>query len=188
MCAADPGPAGTGVGRMNPRLVVIPVAALAVSQGAQAIVYLSVEQAQALMFPGQALTPLPLVLGAADIQAIEKDCGVRVYPGSLRAWQAAGGYFFTDSVVGKHDLINYAVALAADGSVRQVEVLEYREAYGGQVRGGRWLAQFKGRHHGDPVRAGSDIQNISGATLSSQHLTDGIRRLLATYAIAIAGR
>jgi hypothetical protein len=36
------------------------------------------------------------------------------------------------------------------------------------------------------VRIGRDIQNISGATLSCEHVTDGIRRLLATYAIAIA--
>jgi Na+-transporting NADH:ubiquinone oxidoreductase subunit NqrC len=80
------------------------------------------------------------------------------------------------------------VALTADGKVRQVEILEYREAYGGQVRNARWREQFVGRHHGDPVQIGQDIQNISGATLSCQHLTDGIRRLLATYAIAISAR
>jgi hypothetical protein len=56
------------------------------------------------------------------------------------------------------------------------------------VRNAHWRAQFLGRQHGDAVRIGRDIQNISGATLSCGHLTDGIRRLLATYAIAIAGR
>jgi hypothetical protein len=35
---------------------------------------------------------------------------------------------------------------------------------------------------------GRDIQNLSGATLSSQHLTDGIRRILATYAFVVAGQ
>ena len=91
-------------------------------------------------------------------------------------------------MIGKHDLIDYAVALSAEGKVRQVEILQYREAYGGEVRNSNWRAQFVGRHHGDPVQIGKDIQNISGATLSCQHLTDGIRRLLSTYAIAIAGR
>ena len=127
-------------------------------------------------------------LSDADIAAIEKDSGVKVYPGALRAWKADEGYFFVDAVIGKHDLINYAVALKPDGNVRQVEILEYREAYGGEVRNARWRAQFVGRHHGDPVQIGKDIQNISGATLSCQHVTDGIRRLLATYAIAIAKR
>jgi hypothetical protein len=170
------------------RILVIPLAAAAISQPAYAIVYLTVEQAQQLMFAGQTLTPVPLTLSAGDIAAIERDSGVKVFPGSLRAWQAADGYFFTDSVIGKHDLINYAVALGGDGRIRQVEILEYREAYGGEVRNAHWRAQFIGRHHGDPVTVGRDIQNISGATLSSEHVTDGIRRLLATYAIAIAGK
>jgi Na+-translocating ferredoxin:NAD+ oxidoreductase RnfG subunit len=166
---------------------VVP-AALAVCHSAQALVYLSVEQAQALMFPGQTLTPLPVALAAADIAAIEKDAGVPVYAGSLTAWKCADGYFFTDSVIGKHDLIRYAVALDTDGRVLNVEILEYREAYGGEVRNTRWLHQFVGLHHGDTVKVGRGVQNISGATLSSQHVTDGIRRLLATYAIAISGR
>ncbi|HTY92840.1 MAG TPA: FMN-binding protein [Steroidobacteraceae bacterium] len=171
---------------MNPRFLVLP-AALVISHDAQAMVYLSVEQAQALMFPGQTLVPVPVVLSAADLAAIEKDCGVPVYPGSLAAWKAPGGYFFTDSVIGKHDLIRYAVAID-DGRIREVEILEYREAYGGEVRNSRWLHQFVGLQHGASVKVGRGIQNISGATLSSQHVTDGIRRLLATYAIAFAGR
>ncbi len=170
------------------RIVAMPLAALCVCQPAQAMVYLSIAQAQQLMFGSRVLAPLPIVLSAADIAAIEHDSGVKVYAGSLRGWKADDGYFFVDSVLGKHDLIDYAVALSAEGQVRQVEILEYREAYGGEVRTARWRAQFVGRHHGDPVQIGQDIQNISGATLSCQHLTDGIRRLLATYAIAIAGR
>ena len=170
------------------RVIVLPVAAAAICQPAYALVYLSVDQAQQLMFAGHTLTPMPLTLSAEQIAAIERDSGVKVYAGSLRAWKADDGYFFVDAVIGKHDLINYAVALTADGKVRRVEILEYREAYGGQVRNERWLAQFVGRHHGDPVQIGQDVQNISGATLSCQHVTDGIRRLLATYAIAIAGR
>jgi len=38
------------------------------------------------------------------------------------------------------------------------------------------------------VQIGRDIRNISGATLSCQHVTDGIRRLLAVCAHTIAGR
>jgi hypothetical protein len=170
------------------RIIVLPLATIAVCQPVHAMVYLSLEQAQQLMFGTRALAPLPLVLSAADIGAIERDSGVKVYSGSLRAWRADDGYFFTDAVIGKHDLINYAVALSADGKVRQVEILEYREAYGGEVRTARWRAQFVGRRHGDPVKIGQDIQNVSGATLSCQHVTDGIRRLLSTYAVAIANR
>lgn len=170
------------------RLLWLPLAAVAVCAPAHAMVYLSVEEAQKLMFGDQALTPLPLALSTEQTAAIERDSGVKVFAGALRAWKAADGYFFVDAVIGKHDLITYAVALGADGKVRQVEILEYREAYGGDVRNPRWRAQFQGKQHGDPVRIGQGIQNISGATLSCEHVTDGIRRLLATYAVAIAGR
>jgi len=168
------------------RLLFLPVAALSVCAPAQAMVYISLEDAQKLMFGEQPLSALPLILSPEQSAAIEHDSGVKVFAGSLRAWKAADGYFFVDAVIGKHDLITYAVALTADGKVRQIEVLEYREAYGGDVRNPRWLAQFKGKQHGDEIGIGEGIQNVSGATLSCEHLTDGIRRLLATYAIAIA--
>jgi hypothetical protein len=171
---------------MDSRILVLPVAAVVASQPAHAMIYMTVEQAQQLMFGGQALTPLPLALSAEQIAAVERDSGVKLYAGSLRGWKADNGYFFVDGVIGKHDLITYAVALTTEGKVRAVEILEYREAYGGEVRNARWRAQFAGRQHGDPVRVGTDIQNISGATLSCAHVTDGIRRLLAVYAIAIA--
>ena len=171
------------------RIVFLPIAVAAICAPAYALVYLSVEQAQQVMYPGRSLTALPLALTADQVAAIEHNSGVKVYAGSLRAWQADdGGYFFVDAVIGKHDLITYAVALTAQGRVRQTEILEYREAYGGEVRNAHWRAQFTGRQHGDPVEIGRDIQNISGATLSCEHVTDGIRRLLATYAIAIAAQ
>jgi hypothetical protein len=50
------------------------------------------------------------------------------------------------------------------------------------------LARAIYRRTGDPIQIGRDIRGISGATLSCQHLTDRIRRLLARHAIAIAGR
>ena len=53
-----------------------------------------------------------------------------------RVWKAQAGervvgYFYYDHVVGKHLLIDYAVAVDADGRVRKVEILNYRESYGG---------------------------------------------------------
>jgi hypothetical protein len=168
------------------RLLLLPL--VAICAPAHAMVYLSVDEAQKLMFGEQALTPLPLDLSPEQVAAIEQDSGVKVYAGSLKAWKAADGYFFVDAVIGKHDLITYAVALGADGKLRQLEILEYREAYGGEVRNPRWRAQFAGKQHGDALRIGDGIQNISGATLSSEHLADGVRRLLATYALAIAPR
>src|SRR5579871_2039323 len=104
------------------RILIVPLALAALSTPVYAISYMSVEQAQQLMFSGQTLTPLPLALSSEQITAIEHDSGVKLFPGSLRAWKTEDGYFFTDSVIGKHDLINYAVALGNDGKIRRIEI------------------------------------------------------------------
>jgi len=67
-----------------------------------------------------------------------------------------------------------------------VEILEYRETYGDQVRNEAWRAQFTGKTHAAPLKLGTDIQNISGATLSSRHITDGVKRLLTTYDLVLS--
>jgi hypothetical protein len=167
------------------RITLVPLAAAAICAPAHAVVYLSVTEAQRLAFPDQALSAAPLLLSPAQIAAIEQESGVKVYSPAVQLWTAPDGYFIVDAVIGKHDLITYAVALSRDGRVRQVELLEYREAYGGEIRNPRWLAQFQGKQPGDPLRIGDTIQGISGATLSCEHVTDGVRRLLATYAAAI---
>jgi Na+-translocating ferredoxin:NAD+ oxidoreductase RnfG subunit len=168
-------------------LRTLPLAALAMAGQARATVYFSVEQAQAAMFPNAKLSPAFRQLQPAEIEAIKKTAGVAPLSNQLQAWRAQdGGWFIVDRVVGKHEFITYAVALTAQGVVRDVEILEYRETYGGEVRNPAWRQQFVGKRPGAPIQLGKDIKNISGATLSSRHVTDGVRRLIATYQIVLA--
>jgi uncharacterized protein with FMN-binding domain len=104
-----------------------------------------------------------------------------------RVWKAQAGdrvmgYFYYDHVVGKHLLIDYAVAVESDGRVRKVEILNYRESYGGEVHDASWLQQFVGKSPQSAVQINSDIRNISGATLSSTHITEGVKKVLAYHA------
>src|SRR5256885_9528087 len=73
----------------------------------------------------------------------------------------------------------------ADGSVKQIEIMDYRESYGHEVRNADWRAQFVHKNASAPLKLDQDIRNISGATLSSRHIADGVRRILATYDIAL---
>jgi len=141
-----------------------PVAAIAVTIPAHAYQYATVQSAQAQAFPG------------ARFEQIQP-----------RVWKAlegdrVAGYFFLDHVIGKHLYIDYSVAIGADGRIRRVEILTYRESYGFEVANGRWLAQFSGKSGGSALTVGQDIRNISGATLSSHHVTEGVKRILAYYA------
>lgn len=172
---------------MRSRFLLLPAAALTIAVPAHATVYLSVEQAQALMFPGESLTADFRTLTDAQVSAIETASDTDVRNTALKAWRASGGgWFLIDQVVGKHEFIPIALALDANGAVKDVEILEYRESYGGEVRGAKWRAQFTGKRNGDTLKLTQDIQNISGATLSSKHITDGVRRLLATYDLVLA--
>ncbi|NIO43672.1 MAG: FMN-binding protein [Burkholderiales bacterium] len=127
-----------------------------------------------------------LVLEAQAATAIQKASGVRVERNKQPLWEVKEGdrlvgYFIIDEVFGKHEYITYAVALDANGKVRQIEILVYRESYGYEIRNPAWRAQFIGKKHGDPVKLDEDIKNISGATMSCRHIAQGVKRLLATY-------
>ena len=154
---------------------------------ADASVYLSSDAALHAVFPqAQSFEALPVLLPDAQRQEVEKLAGVQAGHGLLRAWVARAadgvvGHVFIDEVVGREDFITYAVGIDAGGKLRPVEILEYRESHGGEIRNKRWLAQFSGRSTPQELRFGTDIKNISGATLSSEHVTAGVRRILAIW-------
>lgn len=151
--------------------------------GALAVDYMSADQAQKLIFP-QAdafeLRDLPLdaalaqQLAAAGIKPQAPQLQVRL----ARHGGATLGYVVVDEVIGKFERITYAVGVNADGSVRQVEVLTYRESHGHETRLPAWRKQFVGKTAASALQVGDDIANISGATLSCTHVTEGVKRVV----------
>ncbi|MCC8953789.1 FMN-binding protein [Bradyrhizobium sp. Pear77] len=145
----------------------LPAAAIvSAASPAYAVQYLSIEEAQKQAFPS--------ATHFTEVQA-------------GRVWKAeaggnVAGFFVFDRVIGKHLFIDYAVALTPGGAVHKVEILQYRESYGGEIRSPSWLAQFVGKTGGSALKINGDIRNISGATLSSTHVTEGVKRILAAYA------
>lgn len=153
-----------------------------------AVTYLSIQQAQQAIFPQAKLDKLEVQLTSDQRKAIERASGVKVRAPKLDVWKVeAGGWFIVDEVIGKHEFITYAVGLNADGSVKQIEVMDYRENYGGEVRRPEWRGQFAGKKHGAKLKLDDDIKGISGATLSCRHLTEGVKRLLTTYDLVLKG-
>lgn len=173
--------------RVTPfHLVSIPGIVMMASTPGFAMVYLTVEQAQQLIFPEETFTYAPLALSEQQLEAVHNKSGVPVRRKEEKIWQTSrGGYLIVDEVIGKHELITYAVGIDPDGSVRQVEILEYREAYGSEVRQRKWRKQFVGKTAGSPLKLKEDIKNITGATLSCRHVTDGVKRLLSLYELVL---
>ena len=151
---------------------------------ARAETYLTEQSAVAQFFPGETLTPTWANLSPDELKTIQAASGERVPSPRVRIWWGPNREAVViDRVVGKHEFITYAVAVSSDGRVKGVEIMDYRETYGYEVRRPQWRRQFVGKSVGDPIRVDKDIQNISGATLSSVHVTNGVRRVLQTYAV-----
>lgn len=153
--------------------------------------YLTVPEAQKLCFPQAGrFEERRLIYKADDKKAIEQRTGIKLLLPANRCWLAMQGtnllgVLVVDHVLGKHEIIDYAVAVAPDGKVRQIEVLEYRESHGYEIRSPKWREQFKGKDTSAKLRLNEDIYNISGATISCRHVADGIKRLLAAYEIVL---
>ena len=165
------------------------LAVAAVPTSAFAVDYLSAEQAARLMFPdADGFDMRSVALDAAQLQQLEAQ-GVRGRSANwavrvARRGSTALGFVVTDDVIGKFELISYAVGVALDGTVKQVEILAYRESHGFEIRLPAWRKQFVGKGGASALRVGEDINNISGATLSCTHVTDGVRRIVAVVALA----
>jgi Na+-translocating ferredoxin:NAD+ oxidoreductase RnfG subunit len=169
----------------NPFLIMS-LAAATIPIVAHAKIYASVEQAQKILIPNKALTKSPIIITDELQDKMRSASSIRHPFQGDRIWKAAdGSWFIVDEVVGKHEMITYAVALNPSGAVTGIEILDYVESYGYEVAEAHWRKQFIGKTAADPIKLNQDIQNIGGATLSCKHLTDGVKRVAVLYEIAL---
>ena len=89
------------------------------------------------------------------------------------------GFAQVGNVIGKDQPITFLVAMDPANRLRDVDILVYREPYGGEVAYEAWRKQFRGKRAADPLQVGRDIRSISGATISVHAVTAGVRRMLA---------
>jgi hypothetical protein len=167
-------------------LALLPLAACVVPTLAHARINVGVDEAQQRLFPGQKLTPSPVFLSDVQRDKMRALSSVREPFKSERVWRSSdGGWFIIDEVLGKHEMVKYALAILPNGSVKGIEIMEYVESYGYEVADAAWRAQFVGKTSASPLKLKQDIQNLSGATLSCKHLTDGVKRLMVMYELAL---
>jgi hypothetical protein len=153
---------------MRAEFILIPAAVIAYATPTQAKIFMTVKEAQRLMFPSATFETYPISLNERDART--------------QAWRVSTGeWFFIDRVFGKDDIITYAVALNSGGAVKQIEILECLADYD-TITMPEWRAQFVGR---SADNAFNDIQTISGATLSSLHIADGVKHIVSTFALLI---
>jgi Na+-translocating ferredoxin:NAD+ oxidoreductase RnfG subunit len=163
------------------------LAALAPAPVVVAADYLTIDEAQKAVFPeADGFQEIVVSQNAEQLQSMLARAGEQPNHGVIRIWKATRhgtllGHVFMDEVIGRQNLITYAIGIDPSGALRNLEIMSYRESHGGEVRNPAWRGQFNGRNSLDELRFRTDIKNISGATLSSEHVTEGVRWLVALW-------
>ena len=149
--------------------------------------YLTLDQAKDVLWgPDIRWQSLKVELTRDQKKSIQKASKVRVRNSALNTWRTPeGGWLIVDQVIGKHENIDLAVALTVNGKVKGLEILTYRETYGHEIHNAKWRQQFHGRGPEEHLKLNRQIKNITGATLSCRHVTDGINRLTQTWNLVL---
>ena len=150
-------------------------------------VYLTKKEAFAVAFPGaEKIKKEKKWLTDTQRAAIGKILGeeykkrrVTYYLGLNKEGKPIGAMVIGNEI-GRSYPITFMVVLDPDGTVKDVEIMVYREPHGWEVRFESFLSQFFGLKAGDPF---DNIHNITGATLSVRSMTRGVKKAVAEYQV-----
>lgn len=107
---------------------------------------------------------------------------VTYYEGSRQ--DSVLGYVFFGTETVRTKPATFMTVLQADGSINYVEILAFYEPMD-YLPIPKWFTQFIGKSMDQALWPRRGIHNVSGATLSVRAITFGVRKVLATYEIAI---
>ncbi|GAB4375412.1 MAG: hypothetical protein Kow0042_20790 [Calditrichia bacterium] len=90
-------------------------------------------------------------------------------------------YLMINEAPSKTSHFTFAISFSPEGSILSVDILEYREDRGGEIRNPSFRRQFEGKSNPKKIVFGRSIQGISGATISSRSLTYAVRDMLSLF-------
>ncbi len=155
-----------------------------------ATVFLAKDEALALAFPGtDRIEERVFIL--TDTQKAEAERRARA-PLSSQLWTIhvgwKGGEVQGYAIIDSHNVRTlpetFMVVIDPKGTLRRVDVLAFHEPPE-YLPTARWIEQFPGHGLDDDLKLGAGIQGITGATLSAQAMTAGVRRALALFTVLV---
>jgi hypothetical protein len=90
------------------------------------------------------------------------------------------GSMLIDNIIGKSFPITFMTVINTDGTVRDVEIMVYREPQGWEVKYKSFRSQFYGKDSSSDRRK---VLSISGATLSVNAVKSGVYKAMAAYKV-----
>jgi hypothetical protein len=180
-----------GLAVLSRRAIAAALAALSVAAApSSAQVFMTQTEALAQAFPGARIERRSLVLSEAQRATVQARARVHVesrLAAAYVAWRGdtlAGTAFFDSRIVRTMPAV-FMIAVAPDGGVSRVDVLSFHEPPDYRPTA-PWLAQFGHRRLGDGLWPNRDIRSLSGASLTTRAVTEGVRIALALYAELVA--
>ena len=164
------------------------LSALAVESSAE--VYYSKEGALRMAFPeADHFDSETLVLDEQTAEAIESLSRTRLGSRLVKVHVAHEGsrivgYAFIETHNVRSLPETVMVAIHPDGRTRGVHLLAFHEPKEYEPTS-RWLDQFEGRPLDDEMSLRRGIAGIAGSTLTANAITAAVRRLLATFELAV---
>jgi len=149
-------------------------------------VYLTKKQAFEIAFPGaDEIKKERLWLDKGQIRAIEEELMSKIHETRFTFYTGIKngkpmGSMLIDNIIGKSFPITFMTVLNTDGTVRDVEIMVYREPQGWEVKYKSFRSQFYGK---DSSSNPAKILSISGATLSVNSVKRGVYKALAVYKV-----
>ena len=164
---------------------------VSLSGALQAKVFLTVDEALRLAFPGATVERRTSYLTETQRGKASELAGLPVPSRLVHAYVATAGgraagtaYFDTHRVRTLPETV--MVVLDPSGKVRRVEVLSFNEPQD-YLPGGGWYGQFAGRGLDERLALKRDIRPLTGATLTARATTGAVRRVLAVHRVLQEG-
>jgi Na+-translocating ferredoxin:NAD+ oxidoreductase RnfG subunit len=101
-----------------------------------------------------------------------------IYLWKICSSDSIAGYALLDNTYGKSLPITFLVIFSPDGEIRRMDIIRYREPYGGAIASRRWLDQFIGKSADHEFKVDKDVDSISGATISVLSVTRAAHKLV----------
>ena len=129
------------------------------------------------LFPDQEVIKTKLTFNSEDKSVVDFDIDSSGELYLLKVDEEERGYAYFSKAPSKFLLFDYVVFFDNSLQIMRSNVLVYREDYGGEIAARRWLKQFDGKTNGQNMEFEKDIDTVSGATISCQSMTYGVKKL-----------
>lgn len=150
-------------------------------------VYLTVDEALELAFPGCEIERRTIFLTEAQLERARDLASVPIEGGIAYPYQAVcegepDGTAYLDTHRVRTLAETLMIVVDPAGAVRRIEMLAFREPED-YIPGERWYGQFLERRLDSALDLKRGIRGVTGATLTARATTQAVRRVLALHRV-----